>query len=112
MAKYVMLFRGTPPDMASMAPETVAEEMGFWRDWMAKMGDALIEAGAPFGPTSSVVDDGSTGAATNATGYSVIEADDLAAAEAIAREHPYMRERKGNYAIDLLELMPIPMYGD
>ena len=111
MPKYLMLFRGTPPDMASMTEEMVAEEMGYWRDWMAKMGPALVEAGAPFGPTSSVVDDGSAGTPTDATGYSIIEAGDPAAAEAIAREHPYMRERKGNYAIDLLELMPIPMYG-
>jgi hypothetical protein len=40
------------------------------------------------------------------TGYSIVEADDMSAAQALAKGHPYLGEGRGNYAIDLFELMP------
>ena len=40
--------------------------------------------------------------------YSIVEADDLAGAQALTGGHPYLSEGKGDYAIDLFELMPVP----
>jgi hypothetical protein len=64
--------------------------------------------GSPFGPGASVVDDGSTGAAAHLTGYSIVEAADLAAAQSLTDGHPYLSEGKGDFAIDVFELMPVP----
>jgi hypothetical protein len=43
------------------------------------------------------------------TGYSIVEAADMAAARQLADGHPYLSEGLGNFAIDLYELMPVPV---
>lgn len=107
MPKYLMLFRGEAIDISAMAPEEVAAEMALWGAWMEQVGPALSDLGSPFGPGTSVVDDGSTSSAGGTTGYSIVEADDTASAQTFAIGHPYLREGKGNYTIDLFELMPV-----
>ncbi|NND04232.1 MAG: hypothetical protein HKN91_15750 [Acidimicrobiia bacterium] len=82
--------------------------MAKWGAWMEKVGPALADVGAPFGPSSCVVDDGSVGVPDSATGFSVVEASDMAAAQALTDGHPYLSDGKGDYAIDIFELMPVP----
>lgn len=108
MAKFMMVYKGEATDMSQMTPEQGAEVMAKWGVWMQKVGPALADIGSPFGPSSSLVDDGSTGQAMAATGYSIVEAADLAGASALADGHPYLSEGAGNYAIDIFELMPVP----
>ena len=80
-----------------------------WGIWMGKVGAALSDIGAPFGPGTSVIDDGTSGPPLSATGYSIVEAADLEEAKGLTDGHPYLSEGAGNYAIDLFELMPVPM---
>ena len=108
MAKFMFIYKGEATDMADMTPEQGAEVMAQWGAWMEKIGPALADVGSPFGPGASVVDDGSTGAVTNFTGYSIVEANDLGHAQSLADGHPYLSEGKGNYAVDVFELMPVP----
>ena len=108
MPKFMMVYRGEATDMAEMSPEAQQEVMAKWGAWMQKVGSAMIDLGSPFGPATSLVDDGSTGTAGAATGYSIVEAGDLAGARALADGHPYLSEGKGDYAIDIYELMPVP----
>ncbi len=108
MPKYMMIYRGEATDMSEMTPEQGAEIMAKWGAWMGRIGSALADVGAPFGPGSSVVDDGSSACAAAASGYSIVEADDMAAAQALTDGHPYLSEGKGDYAIDVYELMPVP----
>ena len=60
------------------------------------------------GHTTSVVDDGSTGAPVSLSGYSIVEAADLESAAALADGHPYLSEGSGDYAIEIFEMMPVP----
>lgn len=108
MPKYMMIYKGEATDMSEMTPEQGAEVMAKWGVWMEKVGPALTDVGSPFGPGASVVDDGSIGTASATTGYSIVEAADLAAAQGLADGHPYLSEGKGNYAIDVFEMMPVP----
>jgi len=108
MAQYMMIYKGEATSMEDMTPEQGAEVMAKWEAWMAKVGDGLSDVGTPFGPGSSVIDDGSSGEAASATGYSIVTADDMAGARALADGHPYLSEGLGNYAIDIYELMPVP----
>ncbi len=39
----------------------------------------------------------------------MVEAADLDAARSLADGHPFLSEGKGNYAVDVYELMPVPM---
>ncbi len=109
MAKFIMLYRGEATDMGDMSPEEQQEVMAKWGEWMQRVGPALSDVGAPFGPGASVVDDGSMASPSSMSGYSIVEAADLDAAKALTSGHPYLSEGKGDYAIDIFELMPVPM---
>ncbi|MDH3498803.1 MAG: YciI family protein [Acidimicrobiia bacterium] len=109
MPKYMMVYKGEATDMADMTEEQANEVMAKWGAWMQSVGSALADLGTPFGPSTSLVDDGTTGTAAPFSGYSIVEAADLDAAAALADGHPYLSEGKGDYAIDIYELMPVPM---
>lgn len=108
MPRYMMVYKGEATDMSEMTPEQGAEVMDKWGAWMQKVGPALVDVGAPFGPGESVVDDGTSGTAAACTGYSIVEAADMADATALTAGHPYLSDGKGDYAIDVFELMPVP----
>ena len=80
MARYIMLYKGEATDVADMSEEQGNAVMAKWGAWMERIGPALSDVGAPFGPSGSLVDDGSTGQATGLTGYSIVEAENLGAA--------------------------------
>jgi hypothetical protein len=108
MAKFMMIYKGQATDMSEMTPEQGAQVLAKWQSWMGKVGSALVDVGTPFGPGASVVDDGSVGSVSATTGYSIVEAADLDSAVKLADGHPYLSEGKGNYAMDIFELMPVP----
>ena len=108
MTQFMMVYKGEATDMADMSEEEGAAVMAKWGTWMEKAGPALSDVGTPFGPASSLVDDGTSGTALSLTGYSIVEADDMNSARALADGHPYLSEGKGDYAIDIFELMPVP----
>ena len=109
MARFMLVYKGEATDMADMTEEQAGAVMAKWAVWTQKVGPALSDIGTPFGPGSSLVDDGSTGTATSLTGYSIVEADSMDGARALADGHPYLSEGEGNYAIDIYELMPLPL---
>jgi hypothetical protein len=109
MARFMMVYKGDATDMSDMTQEQMEGVMEKWAVWMQGVGDALSDLGTPFGPGTSVVDDGSSGTAASLTGYSIVEADDAAGAAALADGHPYLSEGSGNFAIDIYELMPVPV---
>ena len=109
MAQFMMIYKGEATDMADMTPEQGAEVMAKWGVWMEKVGGALSDVGTPFGPGSSVIDDGSSGSAVSLTGYSIVTADDIGGARALADGHPYLSEGLGNYAVDIYEMLPVPL---
>lgn len=104
----MMIYRGEATDLSDMSEEEAAGVMAKWGSWMEKVGPALTDIGSPFGPGGSVVDDGTSGDPAGLTGYSIVEAADLGAAQALTEGHPYLSEGKGDYAVDLFELMPVP----
>jgi hypothetical protein len=81
-----------------MAP-TPAEQQAIlqaWTAWFGKLGSALVDGGNPFTPeakhvsSGGKVTDGPVGAM--ATGYSIIQADSLAAASEIAKGCPALQD--------------------
>lgn len=108
MAQFMMVYKGDATDMSEMTEEEAHAVMAKWAEWMQGMGSALTDLGTPFGPSTSIVDDGSVGTAVSLTGYSIVEAADMGAARALAKGHPFLSEGKGDFAIDLYEMMPVP----
>lgn len=109
MPKFMIVYKGDATDPADMSAEQRDAVMAKWGEWMERVGPALSDVGTPLAPGASLVDDGSMGMPTALSGYSVLEAADLDAARSLADGHPFLSEGKGNFAIDIYEMLPVPM---
>jgi hypothetical protein len=107
MAKFIYLYRGPATPMSDLAPEQGAERMAAFGAWMEKVGAALVDVGSPFGTSGSVRDDGTEGTAGDLIGYSIVEADDLAAAKALTDGLPFLSGSDGKCAVEIFELLPM-----
>jgi hypothetical protein len=88
MGKFVLVYKGgsTPTSEAEGA-----KVMEAWMGWFATLGAAVVEGGNPFGGSTAVSSDGSTTAATSgASGYSIVSADSLDGAAALAKGCPIL----------------------
>lgn len=111
MPQFMIVYKGEATDMADMTQEEASAVMAKWAAWMERVGPALTDIGTPFGPGASLVDDGTAGTAVSLNGYSILEADNLDTALQLADGHPYLSEGEGDFAIDIFEMMPVPVEG-
>lgn len=91
MTKYLFVYHG---GKAPTDPAEIKETMDAWGSWMGGMGAALIDGGNPVGKSMTVKSDGSMvegGGANPASGYTLIEAKDVAEAHAMARGCPILK---------------------
>jgi hypothetical protein len=95
---YLYLGGGAPPANEAEGKAMMAAWMGYF----GKLGPALVEGGAPFAPGSKIL---GRGAATHASGYSIVSADSLDKAVAMTEGHPHLARGNG---IEVLELAQIP----
>ena len=109
MARFILVYKGPATDMAAMTEAQSKAVMDCWNAWIGKLGAALLDVGAPFGPGTSIVDDGKERKPDELNGYSIVEAADLAAARGLAKAHPFLSEGKGRFSLEVYELMPVPM---
>jgi hypothetical protein len=107
MAKFIYLYRGPAISMPDSTPEQGAERMAAFGAWMQKVGAALVDGGSPFGLSASVRDDGTEGTPGDLIGYSIVEADDLAAAKAFTDGLPFLSNSDGKFAVEIFELLPV-----
>ena len=105
MTDFVLLYTG-----GSM-PETEAEQekvMKAWDAWYGQIGSALKDGGNPFTPAArTIASDGATrdGAlGPLATGYTIVTADSLEAATAIAKGSPVLQ---GGGSVTVYETLPV-----
>jgi hypothetical protein len=90
MAKYLFAYKGG--GMAATDAEREAA-MAEWGAWFGELGPAIIDGGNPIA-ASKVVSSGGTadgGGNGSVTGYTLIEADSLDAAAALATGCPVLR---------------------
>ena len=81
-----------------------------WTDWYTKLGSALIDPGNPFTPVAkSIASDGKVSdgpVGSLASGYTVVKAESLDAAVALAKSCPVL---KGGAKITVYETFPVGM---
>jgi hypothetical protein len=87
MAKYVFSFR-VPSDYAPDAGTTAG-----WRAWFGELGSALVDVGNAVTDYASLGEVGGSGSRMIA--YSVVSADDMDSALALAKDCPVMRAGGG-----------------
>jgi len=89
MGKYVLAYVGGR--MADTDAER-QEQMAKWGAWFGQLGEAIVEPGAPFGPSASLDSAGAVGQGVSSGlgGYSILQADSLAAATELAKGCPVL----------------------
>lgn len=98
MKTYVVLYYAPPEAMQTMStatPEEMAEGQKKWMDWFEEIGDSLVEQGSFFGAGKSFTSDGVEDSSGEVTGYSLIQAESLAATEEMLKDHPHISWQPG-----------------
>ena len=111
MKKFIVIYHAPAEAMAQMAnvtPEEMQEGMKPWMDWAAKCGDQLVDMGTPLMGGQRVLPDGTSQDSTReVTGYSVLQANDMAEAKSLVDGHPHLAWT-GGCEIEVHESMPLP----
>ena len=89
MATFVLVYKG------GGMPETDADReavMAAWGNWFGGLGESVVDGGNPFGPSKTVATNGTVrdGASSALTGYSILKADNIAAATNFAKGCPIL----------------------
>lgn len=99
MKKFLYLyFGGDAPQSAAEGQKT----MQAWMAYFARMGDKIVDGGAPLGPHKSV---GGT-ASAKPSGYSIVNAVSIDEAVKLTEGHPHLLV---GGSIEVCETQPIPM---
>jgi hypothetical protein len=89
MARFLVTYHGGGMPEGDEARQ---QAMAAFAQWVSKTGKALVDPGAPLGPSKTVtqgsVKDGP--AAGPSGGYSIIETDDIDTAVQLVRDHPFV----------------------
>lgn len=95
MANYLLVYtgNGTPP----ASEEEGQKVMDAWTGWFGSMGDAVVDGGNPISISKAISSSGKVtdGAPSGLTGYSVIKADNIDAATALAKGCPHLASGGG-----------------
>jgi hypothetical protein len=104
MAKYLLLYRGgSMPE----TEEAQAAAMKAWNAWFHELGSAVADGGNPFTPGASkaIAADGAVSdARSNASGYSILEADSLDHATTMAKGCPVLQ---GGASLEIYETLNV-----
>jgi len=104
MPQYVIVYLGG--DRPS-SPEEGQQHMSKYMDWLASLGDAAVSPANPLKDTCTINSDGTvtSGGATTMSGYTIIDADSMGAAQSIAKACPFL-DIGGS--LEVSELMKMP----
>jgi len=92
--------------MEHSTPEEMKAGMDAWTEWGAKAGSALVDFGLPLGESRRVEGGSASPGTSQATGYSIIQAESLEAAAKLLAEHPHLHQPDAT--IEVIETLPMP----
>jgi len=110
MKKFMLLYKSpmtADQKMAGMSQEEMKKMMEPWMAWKDKVGTSLVDFGMPLMNGMSYSKNGGSNSTAQLTGYSIVQAEDTKAAEAMLQGHPYMGMDNGS--IEVFEMMPMSM---
>lgn len=104
MNNYILAYHGV---VKPNNEKEGAELMAGWKAWAEGLGDALINPGTPLGPSKTVSDTGVTddGGPNPLCGYSVVQAETIEDAIAMAQSCPHLMFG----TMEVAEMMPMKM---
>lgn len=102
MAKFLLAYKGGDQPQGEEEGRAV---MQAWTTWFSSLGEAVADMGNPIGATKSVGPDGtSKDGGSDISGYSVLEADSMDSAVAMAQSCPHLQ---ANGIIDVCETFDV-----
>jgi len=109
MAKYVFIYHApmTPVQATPPTPEQMEAVMGQWNAWAGRVGERMIDFGTPLAGGVRVTPDATSPSTRQVVGYSIIEADDFAAALELTQAHPHLT-MPGGCEIEVHQAQAIP----
>ena len=90
MKKFVLAFHGNP---TFAKKEDGAAHMTAWKAWITDLGDAVIDAGQPLGPSKTINADKSVaedGGANPVVGITILQASTMDDAVSMVRACPHL----------------------
>jgi hypothetical protein len=104
VSNYVLTYYGFP---RFTRPEDGSGYMTKWRAWMGELGEAMVNPGTPMNAGKTLSADGvaDTARGEPLTGFSIVKADSLDAAVALARSCPHL----AHGTIDVAQAMDMGM---
>jgi YCII-related domain len=102
MAKFVYIYTG---GQMSDTPEAQEAAMQAWGAWFGTLGEAVTDGGNPFAGSLTVSPNGVTeGGSAGASGYTIVAADSLEEAAALAKGCPVLTS---GGAVEVYEAIPM-----
>jgi hypothetical protein len=91
MATYVLVYKGGGMPQTD---EARAASLSSWLAWYTTLGQSVVDAGNLFGPSAAVGSDGAVieGDPSGLSGYTILSADNLAAATELAKGCPILKD--------------------
>lgn len=110
MKKFIALYyapASAMEQMSNLSPEEQSKGMEAWFAWKDKCGAAIVDFGAPLMDGEQESPEGKwTAGNKEVTGYSIVQAKDLAAAKLLFKDHCHLTWAPG-CSIGLHEFAPI-----
>ncbi|MCY4366205.1 MAG: YciI family protein [Chloroflexi bacterium] len=112
MSKFIVIYHARAPYMQMMqekaaTQEEMQAEMQAWMEWAGRCGEGLTEMGGPMTGSLKLTSEGSSASDRGIVGYSILEAADMGAAQAMLEGHPHFR-LDSSCEIEVHEVMQMP----
>jgi hypothetical protein len=107
--KFIVIYHAPASaneQMAHATPEQMQEAMKPWMAWAERCGSSLVDLGNPLGNGQRVSKSGAVPSHSDVGGYSILQAEDMAAAKGLLNGHPHLDWGAG-CEIEVYEAMPM-----
>ena len=95
--------------MSNASPEEQAKGMEMWMQWAGRVGNKMVDMGAPLMNGTQLGVGGSSKASDKqVTGFSIIQAESLDEAKALLAGHPHTSGWSPDATIEVHESVPMP----
>ena len=111
MNKYVVIYHAPASAVEqtqAMTSEQMQDGMKQWFAWAEKCGDGLVDFGTPLADGHKVTTSGSSPSDKGVIGYSILQAENMEAAQAMVQDHPHLAWAEG-CEVEVHESQPVPM---
>jgi hypothetical protein len=111
MKKFAVLYvapQSAQAQMAESSPEAAQEGMKAWMSWADRAGSGIVDMGSPLGEGREITATGTAeiGSAGHVGGYGILQAEDLAGAQALLDGHPHLM--MPGASIQVYEFLDLP----